>query len=91
MKGDRVWVCRWSSFEIVEEGVEGEEGWLKAGGLSSKAGPRPAGRSQGQRPLADLGLGRPKAGPRPAVLILCVYKKKKKKKKEKKRKERKDK
>ena len=33
VKGDRVWVCRWSFFEVVEEGVEGEEGWLKAGGL----------------------------------------------------------
>ena len=42
VKRDRVWVCRLRIFEVVEEGVEGEEGWLKAGGLSSKAGPRPA-------------------------------------------------
>ena len=42
VKGDWVWVWvyRWSFFEVVEEGVEGEEGWLKAGGLSSKASPR---------------------------------------------------
>ena len=62
-----------SLFEVVEEGVEGEKGRHKAGGLSPKAGTRPAAL---RRPLAGLGLGKMKAGPRPAAMISYLKKKK---------------
>ena len=70
-----------SFFEFVEEGDEGKKGRLKAGIRPATFPPKPA---QGRRPLAGLGLGRPKAGPRPAVLILCIRKKKENKRKERK-------
>ena len=35
VKGDQVWVCRMRVFEVVKEGVEGEEAWLKADGLKA--------------------------------------------------------
>ena len=78
---------------IFEGGVEGEKGRLKAGtrpaAFPPKAGQRPAalGRPcfQGRRPLAGLDLEGPKAGPRPAVLISFIIKKKKKNERERKR------